>query len=45
MGNTTYTNFEFNPTGVDSLTNDIGVHGIQWNFMGRRNNLESYDWK
>ena len=32
-GNTTYTNFEFNPTGVDALTNDIGAmeyNGTQW---------------
>ena len=32
-GNTTYTNFEFNPTGVDSLTADIGAmeyNGTQW---------------
>ena len=44
-GNTTYTNFEFNPTGVDSLTNDIGVmeyNGTSWE---GRYNLESYDWK
>ena len=39
-GNTTYTNFEFNPSGVDSLTKDIGAMpyngdtwqaGITWN--------------
>ena len=32
-GNTTYTNFEFNPTGVDALTADIGAmeyNGTQW---------------
>ena len=32
-GNTTYTNYEFNPTGVDSLTNDIGAmeyNGTRW---------------
>jgi len=32
-GNTTYTNFEFNPTGVDALTNDIGAmeyNGTRW---------------
>jgi hypothetical protein len=32
-GNTTYTNFEFNPSGVDSLTSDIGAmeyNGTQW---------------
>jgi len=32
-GNTTYTNFEFNPTGVDALTSDIGAmeyNGTQW---------------
>ena len=35
-GNTTYTNFEFNPTGVDALTKDIGAvflyNGTRWEF-------------
>ena len=42
-GNTTYTNPDFNPTGVDALTSDIGAMengeigwkaGITWNNSG-----------